>query len=280
MQKITLITGPTCSGKTEFAINFAKKNNAIVINSDAFQIYKEIPILSAQPTQEEMNEVEHLLFGIWTGDVNNNAEKMSQLIYKTTQENLDRNVLIVGGTPMYQNVIVNGISDMPEISENVKLEVEKLSKEGRLKLLQKLDKLSAQKLSINDDQRIIRALHIVIQTGKSIVEFQNNKKTPFSNIQGISILGDRSILLEKAHKRLLNMIELGAVEEVENLMKKNYNSKNTIFQAHGISEFAEYILGKISKETAIQQILKRTKQYQKHQLTWIRNKFKDFEFIF
>lgn len=269
MQNITLITGATCSGKTQFAIDFAKKNNAIVINSDAFQVYKEIPILSATPTLEEMNNVQHLLFSVWDGSVNNNVAKMLNLIHKTVEDNRDRNVLIVGGTPMYQNAILNGISDMPEISEDVKNKVKDLNKEECFEMLTKLDPLSAKKLHHNDTQRVLRALHITLETGRSILEFQTNKKTPFQNINKIIIEEKKDVLLQKAYQRLLKMIDLGAVEEVENLKQKAYNPINTIFQAHGIREFLSYINGEISKQQAIEQILRRTKQYQKHQITWL-----------
>ncbi|MFI4983585.1 MAG: tRNA (adenosine(37)-N6)-dimethylallyltransferase MiaA [Rickettsiales bacterium] len=270
--KINIIYGTTASGKTKLGIELAKKLNGVVINCDSMQIYKEIPILSAQPTAAEKDGVEHRLFGYvslsdkydvgkWLDDAV--AEIKNVLAAKATP-------ILVGGTGLYIKSLVDGIAKMPPISLPTKSKVAALP--HLFEELQKLDPPMAAKLKPNDVQRTIRALEIFIETGKSILYWQSQPHQLFFPRQDfylIQLLKDRAQNYRDIELRFLQMIEAGAIEEVRQVYQTFGDIEYP--KAHGIPELISYIKGEVTLEECIPKIQQNSRNYAKRQLTWGRH---------
>ncbi len=283
-----IICGPTASGKTEFAHNIALKNNAEIINADSMQIYKQLPIITASPKLSLKNELPYHLYNFQDVDNEFSAAKYVQKASHAIQQINKRGKLpiIVGGSGMYINMLINGYSSIPDIDENIRNNTRNLHKKlGSKEFFQELIKLDnkiGDILSPNDTQRMIRAYEVIKQTGKSILEFhsqENIKPLANFNFEILLMLPDRKTLYEKCNKRLVKLFDNGAIEEVRN-MYEHYGEINTsAMKALAVSEIITYIKGDITKDLAIELASKRTRQYAKRQITWFKNKIPNAKMI-
>lgn len=292
LNKIIIIYGPTCSNKSTFAANISQyykdkfKKKSVIINSDAFQIYKEIPIITSQIQTNNNDNNDYKLYGfISLKDDKYTRRKISvadwiNLIIaeiKLAKDN-DKIPILVGGTGMYIYSLINGLTDIKAIDENSqKLINDKLaaySLKDLHSMLQKHDDESARKISQNDQYRIMRALSVYMHYGipLSVLHKKYNKK--FYNIDDffcIFIKPDRKILYDNINKRFEHMIDIGAVEEVKNYLNLA-NELQIKFEdlppAIGLKEIKSYILGENSLNTAILNAQMATRHYAKRQYTW------------
>jgi tRNA dimethylallyltransferase len=288
MQKaINIIFGTTASGKTELAVRIAKTlKNPAIINADSMQIYKEIPIITNQPSEDEKQGIEHFLFGVNSiiehSDLTKWLDTAGNLVKKLQNEN--RDIIFVGGTGMYLKAIIEGVSQIPdiprEVRENILKEIELEGIEKIYKNLIALDK-KAKILNPADTQRIIRALEVILHTKKSIFDYKNEPQKKFfeADIFEINFIEiDRQKTYEKINNRFKKMLELGAVEEAINankIFEKAINVGKNIsdfpaHKAHGLRELIAYSKGEISLEKAIELGSQVTRNYAKRQLTWWR----------
>lgn len=293
-KKIVIISGTTASGKTSYSINFAKKNNGVIINSDSMQIYEGLPKLSAQPSDEEKEGIEHLLFSYLQPYENCNVG----LWLKLAKEKIDycfntgKTPIIVGGTGMYISKLINGISCIPEIPENIRNEVIQLYNEigydEFYKIALDIDEDYVKTLNQNDKQRLMRVVEIYKLTGKSIRHFQeqgNVNTFPKDIFFHININLPRDLLYERCLLRFKKMVSKeNVVEEIKNFLKKypdiinnykNYSITNTI----GLLEGVEYINNKITIDEFIEKSVKMTRNYAKRQYTWFNNQFSKFDMV-
>ncbi len=274
------IIGPTASGKSDLAIKIAKKIDAYILSIDSLSIYKEIDIVSAKPSSDELNSVKH--FGI---NVLNPNDYFSVDIFIDLYKNVmftcqkeKKNLVIVGGTSFYLKSLVDGLSTLPKISEDVVKKVK-----NRLKNLQKCYELLNSKdsdymknISVNDSYRIEKALLIYEASNLTSSEwFKQNPPEPIiQNLDIYNIDVDRETLRDRISKRTTNMLESGLIDEVCGLEKKHTrlpHSMNSI----GIVEVLEYLDGKVSKEEMLENISTHTAQLAKRQQTFNRTQFKD-----
>lgn len=286
--KIQIVFGPTASGKTEFSIKLAKKlGNSEIINADSMQVYKEIPIITNQPTDEEMQGIPHHLFSIKSileySDLSKWLEDSVPLIKKVRKEG---NIpILVGGTGMYLKAIVDGISNIPEIprgfKEDIKKEVDTLGIKDIYKKLTDIDPLSKQ-LNEGDTQRVSRAYEVYKFTGKSIFEWNEQPNEKFFdpsdfNIHFVDV--PREEVYAKINSRFEHMLDNGLLNEAEKandiftssgLNNWQLNSLPA-YKAHGLREIIEYLNGGITKENAIEQAQQATRNYAKRQFTWWRS---------
>jgi len=173
--KINIVFGTTASGKTDYAVKLAEELDGEIVNCDSMQVYSDIPIITAQPTAKEKRSIVHHLFG-YIAPINHcNVGAWLKDVVPIVKDIKERGKtpLLVGGTGMYIKSVVEGLDEMPVISDSVKEKIHEfqaLSDEKLFKILEKMDKKSAKILSHNDKQRILRALAVVLETGKSIVE--------------------------------------------------------------------------------------------------------------
>lgn len=286
--KIILIFGPTASGKSEFAVNLAEKiGNAEIINADSMQIYKEIPIITNQPTKKEMGNIKHHLFSIKSitdhSDLNNWLALAKDKIDKLLSDN--KTAILVGGTGMYLRILAEGISPIDEITAETKNFVQnKIDNTGWEELYHEslgLGLIDPKVIKMGDRQRFIRALEVYYQTGRTIKEWQKEEKIKFYDKDLFKIYfinKDRQKIYEKINKRFENMVENGVLEEAKNALKifddfsgnKDVLSKMPAYKAHGLREVIGYIEGDSSRDEAIKEAQKVTRNYAKRQFTWWR----------
>lgn len=278
-KKVIVIVGPTASGKTALSIELAKKINGEIVSCDSMQIYKDMDIGSAKPTQEEMQGIKHYMI-----DIVEPTERFSVAEYKKQAENAIEEILskgktpiVVGGTGLYADSLIYGI-EYPQIEfdEKYREELEKQAEteQGLAELYneaKKIDEYAMQKISENDKKRIIRILEIYHQTGKTKteLEIESRKNEVKYDFKVFAINMDREVLYDRINKRVDMMIENGLIGEVENLLQK-YNKFPTAMQGLGYKEVEQYLNNELTKEEMIDKIKQETRRYAKRQLTWFR----------
>ena len=269
---LIVITGPTGVGKTESTLRIAEHFNIPVINADSRQIFSEIPIGTAAPTAEQQQRVQHYFVG------NHHLEDYySASLYEQEVLNIINNQhapisLLSGGSMMYIDAVCNGIDDIPTIRPEIREEMMKRLETGGLEqmcnLLHELDPEHWKIVDRNNPRRVIHALEICIQTGKTYTSFRTNtiKERPF-NIIKIGLNRDRDELYSRINQRVLDMIEEGMIEEAQKVYpKRSLNSLNTV----GYKELFEYLDGLTTLDEAIFKIQSNTRKYARKQLTWYK----------
>ncbi len=288
--QIYFVLGPTASGKSKFALNLAEKLNGEIINADSMQIYRELSILTARPTLEDQNKIYHHLYGFVKGSVRYNVQKWCEEASKKINYLVNKNItpIIVGGTGLYIESLINGIVSIPLIPEKVKLESEKMiskiGKENFFDLVKQLDGDAIKSISPNDIQRIRRIWEVNFFTEKKFSEWKQNKNKKlinYGNYKILLFLPLRNENYKRVDHRAHLMIENGAIQEVENLIKLNYNNSLPIMKAHGVPEIQSYLNNELSIDECISKIQQVTRNYVKRQHTWWRssnlNIFKKFD---
>ena len=276
--KIIVICGPTASGKTELSIELAKRINGEIISSDSMQIYKDMSIGTAKPTKEEMDGIKHYLI-----DFVEPNKRYSVADFKKDAENAIEEILekgkipiIVGGTGLYVDSLIYGIEyqNIEFDEEYRKFLEERVKKEGLQKLYdeaQKIDPQAIEKISPNDQKRILRILEIYKATGKNKTEqeLESRKNGVKYDYKVFAIEMEREQLYARINKRVDIMLENGLIEEVKEVLKK-YDEFPTAMQGLGYKEVVEYLQGSVSKEEMIENIKRETRRYAKRQMTWFR----------
>ena len=275
--KVIVIGGPTASGKTALSIELAKKINGEIVSADSMQIYKEMNIGTAKPEEEEMQGIKHYML-----DFVNPNEAYSVAEYKKDAKKAIKEIIekgktpiVVGGTGLYIDSLIYEIEyvDIKTDFEYRKKLEQRAEKEGLEKLYEeakKIDPKAMEKISQNDQKRILRILEIYHQTGKTKTELdENSRKDPEYDYKMFAIDMDREVLYDRINRRVDIMISKGLIEEVENIYSK-YKEFPTAMQALGYKEVVEYLENKITKEEMIEKIKQESRRYAKRQLTWFR----------
>lgn len=282
MPKVVIIAGPTASGKSALAIDVARALNSAVLNSDSMQIYKNIPVISAAPSAEERQQVEHKLYEIYDCTKRGNVVEWLDLcvaeIKKLWAEN--KVPVVVGGTGMYIDALINGVTPIPEVSAEIREKVQIwLNKDGLSALyafLQKYDADIAAKLNSNDKTRIVRAVEIMTATNQKVSEWYKIpmiKKLPEAEFIVVKIVPDIDVIEERCKFRLDKMVyEWGVLKEIEYLAVRQISETLPAMKALGVPELLRYVKGETSLEKALQEAKLHTRQYAKRQRTWLRNK--------
>ena len=273
---ILIIFGTTASGKSYIANKVANKNDAAIINSDSLQIYKDLNILTDRPSEQIISRYDHRLYGILNG--NNNCTAALWLDKAIEEINLcfKENILpiIVGGTGLYIKVLIEGISHIPFIKREIKEEVDSLlNRKGITFLYNEIKKkYNETKINFNDKQRIVRSYSLLKQTNKVLEEWQveNHNLLNDVNFKILNTDNDRSILYQRAEKRTEKMFNEGVIDEVNNLLEKNYDPDSSLMKAIGVREIRDYLENLIDLDTCKNRMKKSTRNYIKRQQTWIK----------
>ena len=277
IKTVFVIAGPTAAGKSKFSLDLAKKLNGIIINSDSMQVYKNLSILTARPTTEDMNNVEHSLYGYVDGGKRYNVEKWCKDASKVIEESFEKNTtpILVGGTGLYINTLINGMINIPSIPEEIKIESEKiLTKFGKdflINQIKNIDPDSLNEININDNVRLRRIWEVFETTGKKFSEWKLNENKSFIknyNFKLILFLPDRKKNYEIVNSRFIKMINRGAIEEVKNLLGENLNESLPVMRAHGVPEIKKYLENETTLEECIAKGQQVTRNYVKRQHTW------------
>jgi len=274
---IYVIAGPTATGKSDFSIKLAKKINGVIINSDSMQVYKNLQILTARPTKSETKNISHYMYGHIDGKERYNVDKWCNdavgIIHQTSRNNFSP--ILVGGTGLYIDTLINGLIDIPPIPESIKYESEKIIREfGKdflINQIKNFDPDSLKEVNTNDTVRIRRIWEIYELTGKKLSDWKLNKNKKFIENFYFKIflfLPDRKKNYENVNSRFINMINKGAVEEVKKLLTHKLNISLPIMRAHGVPEIAKYLANEISLDECINKGQQVTRNYVKRQHTW------------
>ncbi len=277
-KKVIVICGPTASGKTALSIELAKKINGEIISCDSMQIYKDMNIGTAKPTQEEMQGIKHYLIDIISPNERYSVADYKRDAKKAIKEIINKGKIpiVVGGTGLYIDSLIYEIEYQDiQFDENYRKELEKQVEEKGLDYLYKkakeIDPQAIEKISQNDKKRILRILEIYKATGKNKTqqEIESRKKEVEYDYHVYAIDWDREELYNRINKRVDIMIKQGLIEEVKKILEK-YKEFPTAMQGLGYKEVVEYLEGKTTKEEMIEKIKMETRRYAKRQLTWFR----------
>ena len=269
---LIIITGPTGVGKTEATLRIAEHFNVPVINADSRQIFSEIPIGTAAPTAQQQRRVPHYFVGNYHLEDYYSASLYEQDVLNLINSQDTSISLLSGGSMMYIDAVCKGIDDIPTIRPEIREEMmQRLELEGleeMCNLLRKLDPEHGEIVDRKNPRRVLHALEICIQTGKTYTSFRSNttKERPF-NIIKIGLNRDRNELYDRINQRVLNMIDEGMIKEALSVYpKRTLNSLNTV----GYKEMFEYLDGLTTLDEAIFKIQSNTRKYARKQLTWYK----------
>ena len=276
-QRVIVIIGPTCSGKSYLGLKLAQLINGEIISADSRQIYKRLNIGTAKPTSEELQKIKHHFINILNTDEDYDANKFSIDAENIIDDIHKRKMtaIVVGGSGLYVKALIEGIVDSADKDENLRNELFAKKEKYGIKYLYdeliKVDPISAEKMLPQNWKRVIRALEVIYLTGKPIWQHHSNqnKNSKFSFYQ-IGLNWDREALYTRIEERIDMMIEDGLVDEVIGILNdgydKNLNSLNTV----GYKEIISYLDEEITLNRAIELIKRNTRRYAKRQLTWFK----------
>ena len=278
--KIILISGPTASGKSSFAVRLAQNINGEIINADSMQIYKQLKILTARPSKKDQKNIKHHLYG--TVDVKKIFSTGHWLKYAIKKiyeiRKRKKTPILVGGTGLYFNSLVNGLVKIPNIPIKFRKKIRLMQKKhGQKKFYEKLLKIDPRvkgKINNNDTQRSIRAYEIKSYSKKSMYDWLAQTKSNFKQNEFLKLYinFERKKLIERIEKRTIKMIKSGAVKEVKKFKTLKIPDHSSVNKVIGIKELSKFLEKKIKIDEAKELIAIKTRQYAKRQATWARSK--------
>ena len=285
--KIILISGPTASGKSNFAVKIAKKVNGEIINADSMQVYKKLKILTARPKKKEQKNIKHHMYGVIDLNKRFSTGQWLKAAIKNIKEVKKRKKIpiLVGGTGLYFQSLTNGLVKIPEIPlkfrNKIRLTQKKNGQKKFYKQLLKIDPKSKKKFDPNDIQRTIRAFEIKSFTKISMYEWLKKTKPEFKEDEFLKLYIDfkREELVKRIFLRSAKMMENGAIKEVKKFMKLKIKKNLSVNRVIGIDELTQYLEGKINLNQASELISIKTRQYAKRQATWARSRMTSWEKI-
>jgi len=278
VKKCLIICGPTASGKTSLAMEVSKKIGGEVINADSRQIYRFMDIGTGKPTIEQRKEVFHHIIDIINPDERFDAGRFIAIADISYEEIIKRGKfpVLVGGTGLYIRAFENGLIPSPPIPEEIREEILRKKEQRGLRYLyeelKKIDPEAADSISPADFPRIERALSYYMATGQKISEMRKKhgfKEKRYETMR-IYIEPPREVLYKSIRERIYDMIKRGWIEETERLLSMGYDENSPGFTSVGYREIASFIRGKMSMESAIETIYKKTKEYARRQIFWFR----------
>lgn len=282
MGNLFVVLGPTGVGKTDISIEIAQRLSCSIISSDSRQIYKEMSIGTAKPSEEELQKVKHYFISTQSITEHYSSGQYELDAIPIIESEIERNgsALLVGGSMLYIDAVCKGIDDIPNIEPNVREEVselyERVGLDGIRNQLKLLDPVHYREVDPMNAKRIKHALEVCLQTGKPFSNLRTGiaKKRNF-NIVKIGLRREREELYEMINRRVLKMVEAGLIEEARNLYAyRNLNSLNTV----GYKELFKYFENEWTLDYAINMIQQNTRRYAKKQMSWF-NKDREIEWF-
>jgi tRNA dimethylallyltransferase len=270
---LVVIAGPTASGKSALALALAQQIGGVIVNADSAQIYRDLAILSAGPTKEELKLAEHRLYGVRDGALPCSAAEWSEMA-RTELDDIQssgRTPIIVGGTGLYLRTLIEGIAPVPAIDPEIRERVRESSLEDNLARLGTLDPAAMARLKPTDTTRINRALEVILSTGRTLAEWQQEREGGLGEkveLRPLLLLPPRKWLNMRCDDRFARMVDEGAVSEVEALLGRKLNPNLPVMRAIGVAELSSYITGGRSLDEAIAASQQATRRYAKRQYTW------------
>jgi tRNA dimethylallyltransferase len=270
---LALIAGPTASGKSALALALAEQTEGVIINADSAQIYSDLPVLSAAPKAEERARAEHRLYSERDGALPCSAADWAAAARREIGDvhGQGRLPILVGGTGLYLRTLLDGIAPVPPIDPEVRMAVREAAIEENRGRLAELDPDAAARLKPNDTARIARALEVVLSTGRTLGEWQQQREKGVADqieLRPLILLPPRDWLYARCDERFARMFDSGAVEEVTALLARKLDPNLPVMRAIGVAEIAAYLHGDMTREAAIVAGQQATRRYAKRQYTW------------
>jgi tRNA dimethylallyltransferase len=272
---VALIAGPTASGKSALALALAlaEQSGGVIVNADSAQVYRDLPVLSAAPTPDELTRAEHRLYGFLDGAVPCSAVDWAAAARREIAEihAQGRLPILVGGTGLYLRTLLDGIAPVPEIDPEVRRRVRETPVEENRLRLQELDPDAAARLKPADRTRIARALEVVIATRRTLADWQDRREGGIGDsieLRALILLPPRDCLYRRCDERFARMMEQGATEEVKALLARKLDPNLPVMRGIGVHEIASWLAGETSREDAIAAGQQATRRYAKRQYTW------------
>jgi tRNA dimethylallyltransferase len=270
---LALIAGPTASGKSALALALAERSGGVIVNADSAQLYRDLRVLSAAPSDDDRARADHRLYGVVDGAEPCSAADWAAMARREIDDihRQKKLPILVGGTGLYLRTLLEGIAPVPPIDPEVRREVRDTAIEENRARLAELDPQAAARLKPADTTRIARALEVVLSTGRTLGDWQRQRQGGIVgevSLCPLILLPPRDWLRSRCDERFAAMIEHGAVEEVEALLRRKLDSKLPVMRAIGVREIAAFLNGETSLEQAIALGQQATRQYAKRQYTW------------
>jgi tRNA dimethylallyltransferase len=270
---LVLIAGSTASGKSALALALAQQIGGVIVNADSAQIYRDLPVLSAAPMADERNAAEHRLYGVQDGALPCSAADWAAMARREIAEihASGRTPILVGGTGLYLRTLLQGIAPVPAIDAGVRARIRETPVEENRAKLETLDPEAAARLNPRDTARINRALEVILSTGRTLAEWQEQREGGIAGdvvLHPLILLPPRKWLYARCDERFARMIDEGAVAEVEALLARKLNPNLPVMRGIGVRELSGYLLGEISLDEAIAAGQQATRRYAKRQYTW------------
>lgn len=255
------------------ALALAEQINGVIVNADSAQIYRDLPVLSAQPTPDERARAEHRLYGVLDGETACSAADWSALAKRELADlcEANRTTILTGGTGLYLRTLIEGIAPVPAIDPAVRREVREAGVEVNLAKLKEVDSEAAARLKPNDTTRIARALEVALSTGRTLADWQQQREGGIGGevaLRPVVLLPPRKWLYQRCDERLTQMIDRGAVAEVERLLARGLDPDLPVMRAIGVREIAAYLCGQTTLDDAVAATRQATRRYAKRQYTW------------
>ncbi|MDD1530728.1 tRNA (adenosine(37)-N6)-dimethylallyltransferase MiaA [Bradyrhizobium sp. WBOS7] len=283
-----LIAGPTASGKSALALELALASGGIVVNADSMQVYRDLRIITARPTQDEEARAPHRLYGHVDAAVNFSAGAWVADAAKALDEARaqGRLPIFIGGTGLYFKALTAGLSVVPpipaEVREDVRARLERDGAEALHAELARRDPLAAARLNLRDRTRIARALEVVEATGRSLLDWHREGQPPLlprDSFRAVFLAPERDTLYARIDARFDAMLAAGALEEVERLAARQLDPLLPAMKAHGVPALIRHLRGELSLEQAAAIGRADTRHYAKRQFTWFRHQLPEFEWV-
>ena len=274
-----LIAGPTASGKSALALQRAAREAAIIVNADSMQVYKDLRVLTARPSELEEARAPHALYGFVDGaDAYSTGRYMTdvaRVLEAAARDGL--RPIIVGGTGLYFKALLEGLSPVPAIPGDIRahwrLEAERLGPSELHAVLAGRDPEMAARLRPSDPQRVTRALEVLEATGRSLAHWHEVPGTPMIDAfacEKIVVMPEREALFARADARFDAMMAAGALAEVQGLVVRDVDPALPVMRALGVPQLIQYVAGQVTLEHAVAGAKADTRHYIKRQLTWIK----------
>ena len=279
---MTLIAGPTASGKSALALEIAERTGAVIVNADSQQLYADLRALSARPSAEDEARVEHRLYGVADAAEAWSVGRWSRAAMQTLAGLDGRPALFVGGTGLYFTALTKGLADIPEIPVEARdAAATALAAEGEAafrRRLAGLDRAAEARIEAGDRQRLTRAMAVAEHTGRALSDWMAETRPLLApgSWTGLVVEPERAALYARCDARVAQMVEQGALEEVRALVARRLDPALPAMKAVGVREFAAHLAGEIPLEAAVEATRQATRNYAKRQLTWFRNQTPDW----
>ena len=282
---LIIIAGPTCVGKSFIAMKLAKKINGVLINADSVQVYEDLKLLSARPSDEDMRQVPHFLYGYVKSQKNYSIADWLQRLNKVMLDvkKIKKTAILVGGSGLYLNAVINGIAPIPRLSEETKkrslLKLYEIGIESFKELNFKIDPVFTTKNY--DKHRLLRSYGVFLQTKKNMTYWYQKPREGAikKNIYGFLINLDRKLIYKRCELRFDKMLEKGAIEEVKKIHVSNIDRSLPIAKCLGVKWLLVYLDKKISFEEAVRLSKRDTRRYVKRQITWFNHNYIPYKII-